>query len=106
MPKVTFITFDGVEKPVEAPVGENVMRAALENSIQEIKADCGGTLTCATCHVHVAPEWRDRVGPPSGDEIEMLELAVDPAEDSRLCCQIVLSEELDGLVLRLPESQY
>ena len=106
MPEVTFVKFDGTSVMVDVPDGESVMRAAIDGNITEIKADCGGSLTCATCHVHVAPEWRARVGPPSEEESLMLELAVDPADDSRLCCQIAMRGELDGLIVNLPESQY
>lgn len=106
MPDVTFIAVNGAAQTVSVPAGETVMRAAMDANIDAIKADCGGALTCATCHVHVAPEWRERVGPPGEDEVLMLELAVDPAEDSRLCCQITMDASLDGLVVNLPASQY
>lgn len=106
MPEVTFVTVEGNARTIDVPVGETAMRAAIDGNINEIKADCGGALTCATCHVYVGADWRDRVGPPGEEEALMLELAVDPDERSRLCCQITLSAELDGLVLDLPASQY
>lgn len=106
MAEVTFVTVAGDAHTVAVPVGDTVMRAAIDGNIAEIKADCGGALTCATCHVHVAPEWRDRVGPPGEEEALMLELAVDPDDASRLCCQVMMTPELDGLVVNLPASQY
>ncbi len=86
--------------------GESLMAAALSAGIGGILGDCGGMMACATCHVHVAPEWADIVGGPSSDEAGMLEMAIDPDETSRLSCQIVLRSELDGLEVTLPESQF
>lgn len=105
MVKVTFSKAGKDDRLIDAPVGGTLMQAALDNDINEILADCGGALSCATCHVHIAGEWAERVGAPGDNEAAMLEMAVDPDETSRLSCQIVLTEELDGLRVVLPESQ-
>lgn len=105
MVKVTFSKAGKDDRLVDAPVGETLMQAALNNDINEILADCGGALSCATCHVHIAQEWTERVGAPDENEAAMLEMAIDPDETSRLSCQIVLTEELDGLHVMLPQSQ-
>lgn len=93
------------DRIVAAEEGASVMEAAIKNDIGEILGDCGGALSCATCHVHVAQAWMDRVGAPSEEEAVMLEMAIDPDETSRLSCQIRLTPELDGLELILPKSQ-
>ena len=83
------------------------MRAAVEADLDGIAADCGGSLSCATCHVIVQPPWLERLGVPSGEERSMLEMTASPAEaGSRLSCQILLAPELDGLEVRLPPTQY
>ena len=82
------------------------MLAAVNNNVPGIVAECGGACSCATCHVHVDPDWYDRLPPPQDMEKDMLEFAIDPDETSRLSCQISITEELDGLVVRTPESQY
>lgn len=105
MVKVKFVTVAGTEREVEANVGENLMQIGLNNDISQILADCGGAMSCATCHVHIAPEWIDAVGRASEEEQAMLEMAIDPDECSRLSCQVVVSPELDGLVVNLPASQ-
>lgn len=105
MVKVTFSKAGKDDRVVEASDGDTLMQAALANSIDEILADCGGALSCATCHVHIAPDWLDRVGPPGNEEAAMLEMAVDPDGTSRLSCQIVLNAALDGLEITLPKSQ-
>ena len=108
MSQVTFIAADGASTQAEAPLGENVMRVALYNGIDGIVGECGGGLSCATCHCYIDQAWTDRVGPPSSQaEDELLESAaaeVKPA--SRLSCQIEMTEALDGLVVHLPETQY
>ena len=105
MVKVTFVKADGSERTIDVPAGESVMRSAIQNDIDEILGDCGGALSCATCHVHVAPEWIERTGKASSEERVMLEMAVDPDESSRLSCQIMIDESMEGLVLTLPKSQ-
>ena len=107
-PKITFIYPDGSKKEVEAPLGLSVMEVAQKNSIEEIEGACGGSLACATCHLYVHPEWWDKclAGEDciSEDEEDMLDLAFDIREKSRLCCQIQVTEDLDGLVVALPGS--
>lgn len=98
---------DGQRQPVAGPEGQSLMRAALAAGVAGIAADCGGVLSCATCHVIVAPEWAARLPAPGSDELAMLEMTAAPREPtSRLSCQIVLVPELEGLVARLPATQY
>jgi 2Fe-2S ferredoxin len=105
MPKVTYVENDGTEHIVTIPAGLSVMEGALNDGVLGIDADCGGACACATCHVKIAPDWRDRVGPAGPAETEMLEFAVDVTPESRLSCQITMSAELDGLVVHVPQSQ-
>lgn len=108
MPKVAYIAFDGTETTVDVPVGENVMRGALYNGVEGIVGECGGGLSCATCHCYVDDAWTAKVGGPASQaEEELLESAsAEVKPSSRLSCQIIMTEALDGLVVRLPESQY
>ncbi len=106
MSKITFIDFEGVERSVEATNGDSVMEAATSNDVPGIDADCGGACACATCHVYVDEAWVDAVGKPEDIEAEMLDVAEEVKENSRLSCQIKVSDELDGLVVRTPESQF
>lgn len=105
MPKIKFITHDDKEFEVTADVGGSVMEAALDNNVPGIDADCGGSCSCATCHVWVDEAFRAKVGPPGDMEEDMLCLNEDRQEGSRLSCQIEVSDELDGLVVRVPEFQ-
>ncbi len=106
MPKVTYVNPDGTEIEAEADVGTSVMMAAVAHDIDGIVAECGGSLMCATCHVYVDEAFADRLPEMSGDEDEMLEAtASERLSNSRLSCQIELTDELDGLVVRLPEAQ-
>lgn len=108
MPRVTYSAASGASRTVDAPVGENVMRVALNNGVDGIVGECGGGLACATCHCYVDEAWFDKVGAPaSADERDMLEsAAAEVRPTSRLSCQIVLDEALDGLVVHLPDRQY
>jgi 2Fe-2S ferredoxin len=106
MPKVTFISFAGAARTVEVPSGTTLMRAATDNQVPGIDGDCGGNCACATCHVFVDLEWMERVGSRSATEIDMLNCVEDPRANSRLACQITLTEPLDGLVVGLPEAQH
>jgi 2Fe-2S ferredoxin len=103
--KVTFIEFSGEVRPVEAPAGVTLMQAAMDNMVPGIDADCGGSCACGTCHVIVDPAWSGLAG--SADEMEeaMLAMRPDRCPTSRLACQITLSDELDGLIVTLPEHQ-
>ncbi len=106
MPKITYIENTGKEHVVEAPVGQTVMEAAVKHAVPGIDADCGGACACATCHVYVDPEWLAKTGEPSSMEQSMLDFANDVETNSRLSCQIKVSEALDGLIVRLPKSQH
>ena len=106
MSKITFIDFEGVERSVEATNGDSVMEAAVSNDVPGIDADCGGACACATCHVYIDEAWVDAVGKPEDLEAEMLEVAEEVRDNSRLSCQIKVSDELDGLVVKTPESQF
>jgi 2Fe-2S ferredoxin len=105
MTTITFVDFQGVARTVEAENGSTVMENAVRNAIPGIEAECGGACACATCHVYVAEEWRDKVGEPSQMEEDMLDFAYDIRPNSRLSCQIKVKEELDGLVVHTPERQ-
>jgi 2Fe-2S ferredoxin len=108
MAKVTYVSHDGESRTVEVENGESVMRGAMDHGIDGIVAECGGGLACATCHCYVDDAWADQAGTPtSQDERDMLEMtASEIRPTSRLSCQIELSEDLDGLVVHLPEAQY
>jgi len=106
MPKITFIQFDGTETSIDAENGNTVMNTALDNLIPGIDADCGGECSCATCHVLVDESWMEKVGQPNESEESMLDLNPDRATNSRLSCQINVSDDLDGLIVNLPEFQY
>jgi ferredoxin, 2Fe-2S len=101
MPKMTFILKDGSRKEVEAPLGLSVLEIAHRNHI-DIEGACEGSLACSTCHVIVEQEWFDKLAPASEDEEDMLDLAFGLTATSRLGCQIIITEELDGLTVRLP----
>ena len=105
MTKVTFIDASGESRTVEAQVGATVMETALRNSVPGIEAECGGACACATCHVYVADEWAEVVGKPSQMEEDMLDFAAAVRPNSRLSCQIKVSEALDGLVVTTPRKQ-
>ncbi len=105
MPRMTFIEHDGTAHEVGASSGSSVMQAAVANRVPGILADCGGNCACATCHVYVDPAWRERTGEPDANERAMIECALFVQEGSRLSCQIIVNDGLDGLTVRLPESQ-
>ena len=106
MPKITYIEHNGTEHVVEAEIGQTVMEVAIKHNIPGIEAECGGACACATCHVYVEKEWREPTGEPDEMEEDMLDFAFDVRDSSRLSCQIKVSEELDGLVVRVPEKQF
>ena len=103
MPKITFIERDGTRREVEARLGLSVLEIAHKNKI-DIEGACEGSLACSTCHVIVDPEWYELLKEASEDEEDMLDLAFGLTATSRLGCQIIITEELDGLVVRLPSS--
>ena len=107
MTKVNYVEANGTVYAVEAEAGISAMEAAVRNGVPGIDGDCGGAAACATCHVHVDPDWNGRTGTATeGMEKSMLEFAEDVRETSRLACQIAITDELDGLILRLPEKQH
>jgi 2Fe-2S ferredoxin len=107
MPTIHYITFQGTEYPVEVSSGVSAMEAALQNNVPGIDGDCGGAAACATCHVWVDPAWLDKTGPAAeGIELSMLQLAEGYRPNSRLACQIKITDDLDGLVLRMPADQH
>src|SRR6476620_3629295 len=106
MPEVTYIEFDGTEHRVEVPAGTSVMRGAVDNNVPGIDADCGGACACATCHVYVEAGWLEKTGARNPMEEDMLDFAFDVREESRLSCQIKVSDTLDGLRVRVPEKQF
>jgi ferredoxin, 2Fe-2S len=106
MPKITYIEHDGREHQIEVRAGNSVMEGAVKNNVPGIDADCGGACACATCHVYVDPAWTDKTGKASAMEESMLDFADNVEPNSRLSCQIRVTAELDGLVVRLPERQH
>lgn len=106
MPKVVFIEHNGTQHVVDERPGVSVMEAAVHHMVPGIEGDCGGLCACATCHVYVDEAWRTRCGEPEELEQSILDFAIDVTDASRLGCQIKLSEDLDGLVVRIPERQY
>jgi 2Fe-2S ferredoxin len=106
MPQVTFVLPDRQRRTVDAPAGSSVMQAAIANDVKGIDAECGGCLSCATCHVYVDPAWFVKMPPAHDDEIDMLGfVAAEQRPNSRLACQIMVGAELDGLVVQVPERQ-
>ena len=105
MAKITFIEKSGAEHVVDAAEGASVMEAAVKNTVPGIDADCGGACACATCHVYIDDAWTEKVGKPETMEESMLDFAYEPKPTSRLSCQITVSKDLDGLIVRLPEFQ-
>jgi ferredoxin, 2Fe-2S len=103
MPKMTFIERDGSRKTVDAPVGLSVLEIAHRNDV-DIEGACEGSLACSTCHIIVEPEWYELLKDATEDEEDMLDLAFGLTKTSRLGCQIVMTEELDGLIVRLPQA--
>ena len=106
MAKITFIQPDGRAQTVEGEPGMTVMETAKKHLVEGIEAECGGACACATCHVYVDDQWRERVGPPAEMEEDMLDFAFDVRESSRLSCQIKVTQELDGLIVRVPDKQF
>ena len=106
MAKVTYVEHNGTEHVIEVKTGLSVMEGAVKNNIPGIDADCGGACACATCHVYVDAAWGDKTGTKSAMEESMLDFAENVEPTSRLSCQIKMSDALDGLVVRMPESQH
>ncbi len=106
MAKITYVAHDGSSRTIEVNPGYSVMEGAIKNNVPGIDADCGGACACATCHVYVDEAWIEKVGPANAMEESMLDFAEGVQPNSRLSCQIKVTDELDGLVMRTPESQH
>ena len=105
MPKITYIESTGQQRTIDVPKGLSVMEGAIQNKIPGIDADCGGGMACATCHVYVKEEWLDKLPSKEDGEEDMLDMAYEPKKNSRLSCQIVVSDELDGIIVNIPSKQ-
>ena len=105
MPKITYIENNGNPHTIEVSNGLTVMEGAVQNDIPGIDADCGGGMACATCHVYVKEEWFDKIPTKEDGEEYMLDMAYEPNKLSRLSCQIIVSNELDGLIVNIPTKQ-
>ena len=105
MPKIIYNTHDNKSHTIEVQNGLTVMEGAIQNDIPGIDADCGGGMACATCHVYVDEDWMDKVPQKDDGEEDMLDMAFEPKKNSRLSCQIIVSDELDGLVVNIPSKQ-
>ena len=105
MPKITYKDHQGSTKTIEAENGLSVMECAIQNDIPGIDADCGGSMACATCHVYIDDKWFDKIPKAEDAEIDMIDMAFEPKKNSRLSCQIIVSDELDGLEVTTSEKQ-
>jgi 2Fe-2S ferredoxin len=105
MAKITFIDSGGTARTVDGEAGSTVMETAIKNGVPEIEAECGGACACSTCHLYIDEAWMEKVGEPSPMEADMLDFAFDVKPNSRLSCQIKVTEELDGLVATTPSRQ-
>jgi 2Fe-2S ferredoxin len=106
MATITYIEHSGTKHQVEVSNGSSVMEGAVDNLLDGIIGECGGCCSCATCHVIVDPAWYEKLDEPDETETEMLEGVPEPTPTSRLSCQITVSDELDGLVVQMPEEQF
>ena len=105
MPKITYIDSTGEQRTIDVDKGLTVMEGAVQNQIPGIDADCGGGMACATCHVYVKEEWLNKIPKAEDAEQDMIDMAFEPKKNSRLSCQIIVSDELDGLVVTTPSKQ-
>ena len=105
MAKITYIEHNGKEHTINVDNGLTVMEGAVQNDIPGIDADCGGSMACATCHVYVKEEWFNKLPAKQDGEDDMLDQAYEPRQNSRLSCQLIVSDELEGLIVNLPEKQ-
>ena len=105
MPKITYITSDARSYSVDVKNGLTVMEGAVQNDIPGIDADCGGGMACATCHVYVTEDWFDRLPKKEDGEEDMIDIAFEPKKNSRLSCQLTVSDELNGLIVNIPSKQ-
>ena len=105
MAKIKYIEFNGTEHEADVANGLSVMEGAIQNDIPGIDADCGGGMACATCHVYVNENWLDKLPSKEDGEEDMLDMAFEPKNNSRLSCQLIVSDELDGLEVNIPSKQ-
>jgi len=105
MSKITYIENNGTSHTIEVANGLSVMEGAVQNDIPGIDADCGGGMACATCHVYVKDDWFDKLSTKADGEEDMLDMAFEPKKNSRLSCQLTVSDELDGLIVNIPSKQ-
>ena len=105
MPKITYKDTDGNSKTIEVEKGLTVMEGAIQNDIPGIDADCGGSMACSTCHVYVEEKWFNKLPKAEEAEVDMIDMAYEPKKNSRLSCQLIVSEELDGLIVTTPSKQ-
>ena len=105
MPKITYNTHDNKIHTIDVQNGLTVMEGAIQNDIPGIDADCGGSMACATCHVYVKEEWLNKLPKAEDAEVDMIDMAFEPKKNSRLSCQIIVSDEVDGLEVTTPEKQ-
>ena len=105
MPKITYVDNLGNSKTINVDNGLTVMEGAIQNDIPGIDADCGGSMACATCHVYVEEKWLDKLPKADDGEIDMIDMAVEPKKNSRLSCQLIVSDELNGLIVTTPAKQ-
>ena len=105
MPKVTYKDYKGESKTIEVDNGLSIMEGAIQNDIPGIDADCGGSMACATCHVYVEEKWFSKIPTAEDAEVDMIDMAYEPKKNSRLSCQIIVTDDLDGLEVMTPEKQ-
>ena len=105
MTKITYKDYQGNSKTINVDNGLSVMEGAIQNDVPGIDADCGGSMACATCHVYVKDEWFNKIPKAEEAEIDMIDMAYEPKKNSRLSCQIIVGDELDGLEITTPEKQ-
>ena len=105
MAKIKYIDFQGNSKTIEVENGLTVMEGAIQNDVPGIDADCGGSMACATCHVYVEEKWFNKIPKAEEAEVDMIDMALEPKKNSRLSCQLIVSNELDGLIVTTPEKQ-
>ena len=105
MPKITYKDDQKNSKTIEVEKGLSIMEGAIQNDVPGIDADCGGSMACATCHVYVEEKWLDKIPKAEEAEEDMIDMAYEPKKNSRLSCQIIVTDELDGLTVTTPEKQ-
>ena len=105
MPKIIYKDNRGNSKTIEVENGLSVMEGAIQNDIPGIDADCGGSMACATCHVYVEEKWFNKLSKAEDAEVDMIDMAYEPKKNSRLSCQLIVTDELDGLIVTTPEKQ-